>query len=185
MVPLPKYHPPCLHFFPSFLQCIVCPLLLFAMLCPCGRRFRSEAALLQHQAAKPEHHGPDAATQSNNATPERKPPIRKAVRRSTRSYRDTRMWMGVKRQEPVHIIDAVVLQPSVALVSSAAPCELVCSYNWQKPKGFQVPGEHPFRLSLTTVHTRPNQTMNRICAYLAGSYPPSNDSQRSEKNLGG
>lgn len=150
-----------------------------APVCHCGSHFGSAAALLQHQA---DRHRESASLESIPHV------SRAAARAATRAARSrdirlARRWKGLKTKAPIRIIDAEVIEPSVAPVSSTTPCELVCSYNWQKPKGFQAPGEYPAGLA------RPNRIpmlkqLNRACTAMAGPYPPHHHPQGSEKHLG-
>ncbi|KAK3339819.1 geranylgeranyl pyrophosphate synthetase [Lasiosphaeria hispida] len=108
--------------------------------CQCGRFFQTGAALIQHQAAKHSLQ-PQQARPKPTSSPQRAP-APSAPTRNTRP-RDARIWKGVRVLEPIHTIDAAMLQPSTAPVSSALPSELICSFNWQSFGGFHVPGHAP------------------------------------------
>ncbi|KAB5542672.1 geranylgeranyl pyrophosphate synthetase [Coniochaeta sp. 2T2.1] len=107
--------------------------------CP-GRVFPSAAALIQHQLAKHplELPAPSAGPQTGTL------PQQLISATKTARVRDAeRIWNGLRKQEPVHVIDGAVLQPSTMPVSATTPFELVCSYNWLASGGFHVPGHAP------------------------------------------
>ncbi|KAK0732260.1 hypothetical protein B0H67DRAFT_549859 [Lasiosphaeris hirsuta] len=108
--------------------------------CQCGRLFQTGAALIQHQAAK--HSLKPQQAQPKPTTSPQRARAPSAPTRNTRP-RDARIWKGVRVLEPIHTIDAAILQPSTTPVSSSLPSELICSYNWQSSGGFHVPGHAP------------------------------------------
>ncbi|KAB5518727.1 geranylgeranyl pyrophosphate synthetase [Coniochaeta sp. 2T2.1] len=119
--------------------------------CP-GRVFQSAAALIQHQLAKHplELPTPSAGPQTGTL------PLQLTSATQTARLRDAqRIWNGLRKQEPVHVIDGAVLQPSTAPVSATTPFDLVCSYNWLASGGFHVPGHAPLWQDLALPVTVP------------------------------
>ncbi|KAK3332868.1 geranylgeranyl pyrophosphate synthetase [Cercophora scortea] len=132
--------------------------------CHCQRHFGTEAALIQHQAAK--HRSPLVASQPGPSQPNHAPAQQSApsprLPTSTRiSYESRMLLKGVLSQEMIHTIDAAALQPSTTPVSSSTPPELICSYNWQGSGGFHVPGHAPVWQNLALPITIPNDRTNR------------------------
>ncbi len=103
--------------------------------CFCGRTFKDEAALLQHQADR---------SRSGRPAPVCQPSLPGSAARSARlvSGRENWMWKGVEKGGAIESMKLANLEPSATLVSSVATCEFLCSYNWQNCRGatVQVPG---------------------------------------------
>jgi len=119
--------------------------------CSCGRKFNSEEALDQHQAAK---------GRVNGAAFTCKGP------RTGRRF-EAWLWKGVRKDpKPIQTIDLTNLKPLATAVSSSSACELLCSYNWQNSKDarIQVPGKAS-RLSLSCLTLL---ILNRDCTNMAG-----------------
>ncbi|KAK1595553.1 uncharacterized protein LY79DRAFT_602861 [Colletotrichum navitas] len=122
--------------------------------CSCGRRFKSAAALAQHQTDKNRAHNgrascctPSSANTSLsiNKTSSDVIQARKTTGRPPPVEAPKRAWLWKqirKPVEPVYTIVQSAIVPSTTAVSSEAGYQLVCSYNWQRgrPLTIRVPG---------------------------------------------
>ncbi|KAI0452058.1 hypothetical protein F5B21DRAFT_484968 [Xylaria acuta] len=112
--------------------------------CGCGRSFKSEPALAQHRADKQMAHIGSAcrALSAPKATKTVKPAIKIPF---THEPRDSWMWKGTRTFDAFHVVSEATLEPCVAVVSSEAACELICSYSWQDSKqaSIKIPGFAP------------------------------------------
>ena len=116
--------------------------------CHCGRLFKSEAALRQHQQAK--HQPTDVyalAPVDLSVSEMANSQARSGSGTSKRGANEAWMWKGVKhRDTALSSISLNSLEPSAASVSSSLPAELICSYNWLVNNGvhtIKVPGKPP------------------------------------------
>ncbi|KAK1987279.1 hypothetical protein LZ30DRAFT_580290 [Colletotrichum cereale] len=123
--------------------------------CSCGRSFKSDAALAQHQTDRNRAHNGRASCRSLSSaisslsiTQTARPATRAGQtnehpRPLAKGPRQAWLWKQVRRPgEPVGAIAQSSIVPSTAAVSSEAGYQLVCSYNWQKgtPLRIRVPG---------------------------------------------
>ncbi|EFQ33871.1 hypothetical protein CGRA01v4_10767 [Colletotrichum graminicola] len=122
--------------------------------CPCGRRFKSDAALAQHQTDKNRAHNGRASccapssTNTSLSITETSGNVVQAVKttgRSSPANASNRAWLWKQIRKPVKPVYTIVqsaIVPSTTAVSSEAGCQLVCSYNWQGGRRLtiRVPG---------------------------------------------
>ncbi|KAJ8133528.1 hypothetical protein O1611_g86 [Lasiodiplodia mahajangana] len=113
--------------------------------CGCGRSFKTESALAQHQAAK--HSARIGSTGRAPAAPKSNKAIKiNAIKPPfPHAEKDRWMWKDTRAFDALHVLSQPALNPCVATVSSEAACELICSYSWQDSKeaAIIIPGFAP------------------------------------------